>query len=301
MRGHWALLVFLLVWPATAFGQAWTRNAGQTYVDFGATLTRGNNLFRPDFSVTPLGTTYTQLSINAYAEAGLIDRWLTASFSGELFRLNELDDLGRTYGVGDLRVGLWSGLVTAPLRITFGVWVGVPTGDATPEGNDPTTNLIAQTLPTGDGEWDFEPQIVIGKSFAPTNWPLNHYIQGSVGYHIRTKGTDAFGTTTDFADAFTYRLEFGTQPKKGILERFWLTLRLSGVESFASNDEAAGGASGLGNGVTYTAAQFRLFMRLVDTFGAAIAVDGAFRARSVIAAPSFKFSLSYEFDLLGRS
>jgi hypothetical protein len=66
------------------------------------------------------------------------------------------------------------------------------------------------------------------------------------------------------------------------------------VESFASAEDAARNATGLGNGVTYTAYGVQAYARIWKGLGASFGIDSALRARSVAAHANLRFTLSYE-------
>ena len=140
---------------------------------------------------------------------------LTASF-GTALSLQHPDQPGRHLRPGRYAAGLWSGLVTRPLRLSAAFLIGIPSGDPAPLSTaDDEAALIARSLPTGDGEVDFEPRLSLGYSFGGVRrWPLVHYVVAEAGYWIRTAGRarDPNGRffTTDFADAFTYRAELGS-------------------------------------------------------------------------------------------
>lgn len=283
-------LLFVIGAPSVASAQAWTRDAGSGYVNLSVSVLSGDELFGADGESREIASTYRQTTVGLYAELGVIDRWLTATVNAELFRDNRLDDQGATRGVGDLRLGLWTGLVTTPFRLTAGLQVGLPTGDDVPggtDGVDPNADLIANSLPTGDGEVDFEPQVILGHSFGggDSGWPLQHFATARVGYWLRTKG---------FNDAFTYQAELGTKVPAAFLDRFWLTVRLRGVESLASAEEVSSGFGGLGDGVTYTSLSGELYGHIWGGLGASVSYDTAFRARGIIAAAPIKFAISWQ-------
>ena len=95
-----------------------------------------------------------------------------------------------------------------------------------------------------------------------------------------------------FADDFTYKGELGTKFPWKFIERFWFIVRVAGIESFASSIQAANTcATGLGNGVTYTAYGFELAGRIYKGLGANIGIDEATRARCVAAGANFKLGL----------
>ena len=292
MRFLSALAAFGLFIGATetvASAQAWTRDQGEGYVNVSVSALSGDQLFSSDGDRLTIGRTYSQTIVNLYGELGLIDRWLTFTVSSELYRRNALEDLAATQGLGDLQLGLWSGIIEAPIRLTFGVIVGLPTGDDFPgagDGADLEAEQAANSLPTGDGEVDFTPTIVFGHSFGNWRyWPLRHFVTARAGYWIRTRG---------FSDAFTYQLELGTQVARvPVLDRLWFIARLRGVESFSGPSD--NGFAGLGDGITFTSVSGELFGRIYEGLGAAVSFDAAFRAKGIIGAAPIRFTLSYEF------
>jgi hypothetical protein len=286
------LIFFVLLIPEAARAQAWTRDQGRGYVNVSVTEIAGRSVFGGDFQQHPIGNTYRQLTIGFYGELGIIDRWLMATVSSEIYRRNQLDAQGRTDGLGDTRVGLWSGLITSPFRLSVGLVADLPTGDSAPSagsGASQDATLIARSLPTGNGRFDLEPSAALGYTFGGrgTFWPLEHYTVLFFGYAPRTRG---------FADGISYRIELGTRLPLTFVDRFLFIARIFGIESFASKKDAAlASFSGLGNGVTYTALSLELYGRIYESLGLSISKDTAFRARGLIAAGPIKVALSYEF------
>lgn len=281
------LLVGTLLMAAhTAHAGAWTRDQGHFYLNLNYGLISGSSIYNAKFGKTQLLNKYTQHTLGVYAEVGVIDRWLTLVLDWTALRANVLANQGRVLGVSDMRIGAWTGVVTKPLRFSIGLFVGIPSGASKPKGYDPATNAIAATLPLGDGETDIEPKVALGYSFGGWRyWPLRHYVQLELGYWIRTKA---------IRDGFTYKFELGTQFPWKVINRFWFLFRIHGVESFASSADAGQSPVGLGNGVTYTSWGLELYARVFKGLGLSYGVDGAFRARSVIAAASHRFSVSYQ-------
>lgn len=290
VRPHATLNVLLalgVVTPASA--NPWTRDAGSFYANVGYSRISADRYYGPDKSGVDLGNTFTQQELSAYAEVGLISQRLMLTVDSTLYRRSHLSSQGYVHGLGDMRLGLWGGLLLSPLRISAGVIVGLPTGDSEPTADDgaaPGANLVARSLPTGDGETDIEGRLAMGHSFGGRGsvWPLQHYVRAEIGYWLHT----------DFADAFTYKAELGIKAPYKVIDRLWVILRFHGVESFASDAEAAAGFSGLGDGVTYNAYGLGLVVSVWRGISVGFDFEGAFRARSVPAAPSFKLSLSYE-------
>jgi len=283
---RWALLALLLS-PIDASAGAWTRDAGRFYLNASYSRIAADALFTPSFEKVPI-VPYTQQLVGSYGEVGLITRWRTVTGEGTIFRHARLEGQGATSGVGDLRLGAWTGLLEQPLRLSLGVLLGLPTGDRAPSagaGADSEAQAIARSLPTGDGEWDVEARAALGTSLASESWPLEHYVTLEAGYWVRTRG---------FSDGLTYKLEIGTKIPVFVLDRFWFVLRLSGLESFASTAEAGQDATGLGNGVTYLSPGLEISAKIYQGLGVAAAIDTAVRARSVAAAPQIKLAISYE-------
>lgn len=290
----WLVAAMMLAIPATGSAQAWTHPAGSGYLNLTLTGVSGNRIYNPDFTRTELPTTYSQLLVGLYGEIGIVDR-VTVTFSSELLRRATLADQGRTLGLGDSKVGVFVAALTEPFRITAGIDVGLPTGDQNPQSDgDVEAQQVAASLPTGDGEFDVEPKILLGYSVSSTSWPVRHYFTASLGYQIRTSAS-IDGERQSFADAISYSLEVGTKVPISFLERIWFTARFFGVESFASNEESARGAVGLGNGVTYTSLGFGIQAEVYAGFGVMLQADLALRARSIISAIPVRGGISYEF------
>jgi hypothetical protein len=278
----------LVLLPARARAGAWTRDEGRFLLAASYLRISTTRYYGPDFRVIPIRP-YTQQVVGLYGELGLVSRWLTAVVEGTIYRRNDLVDQGYTEGVGDFRVGLWTGLITAPIHLSFGLTLGIPSGERAPRApdGDADAQAIARSLPTGDGEWDVEAKLAAGYTFGGTRrWPVQHYALAELGYWLRTSG---------FSDAAVYRLELGTKLPWRFIDRFWFIARLMGVESFASDREASAAFSGLGNGVTYTAYGVDIYGRIYRGLGADLGVDSAFRARSIAAGAQLKVGLSYQY------
>lgn len=282
-----ALILAALMLPNVAHAGAWTRDQGHFYLNTGYARIAASGVFAPDFTVTPT-MPYAQHLWTVYGEVGLLTRWLTATVDAILFRHNSIKAQGATYGMSDWRVGLWTGLVTRPVRLSLGVTLGIPIGDKAPSAGNPADSdatSIARTLPTGDGEWDIEGRVALGYSFGGVRrWPVLHYLVAEAGYWVRT----------EFSDSFVWRFEFGTQFPYRFIDRFWFIWKFSGIESFASNEEAAMDATGLGEGVTYVSPGFTVYGRIYRGLGASIGLDSALRGRSVAAGAQLMVKLSYE-------
>lgn len=313
-----ALSLPSLAAPSRASAQAWVRDAGSGYVQLGYRVIRdADRFYTPDGDTTAFAP-YSQHSLNLYGELGLIDRWLQVTVAGELFRRNVLVDQAAVAGVGDFRVGVYSGLYEPessgrddpfPVRITAGIELGLPTGDPNPDpgvaSTDPSfaqLDAFANTLPTGDGEVDVTFRLLAGwgtriqRRGRPS---LDVYATGGVGYALRTQPRglpDIFAGTGDIRDQLQTRLELGIRSNRAVLERFWFIVRHSGLY-VVQNRNARGqqGFAGVGDGVEVTGVGVVVSARLWDTLAVSFGADGALAARNLPAQAAYDLSLSYEF------
>jgi len=291
------LLVLLAASTPTSSAEAnaWTRERGSFYAELRYATVSAAGFYGPDFSRLDLGSRYTQHSAGLYVEVGVLDRWLTVVLDSTLYRRASLADQGYAEGLGDLRLGFWSGLLRSPFHLSAGLMIGVPTGDPRPSAPSPAAQLVANSLPTGDGELDVELAVAAGTSFGRWRfWPLEHYALARVGYWLRTSPRSvAFGSAEDFPDAINWQAELGTRlPSWPVVDRLWLVLRVYGTESFAGPESAA--FSGLGGGVTHRSYSLGLRVRIWRGLAVAFSAAGAFSARNLPAGAYYTTSLSFE-------
>lgn len=282
----------------TATGNPWTKDQGRFYLSLNYNFIVADRFHGPDFKSVTLGSRYTQHTLGFYGEVGIITRWLTASLDINLFRHSALADQGLVYGFGDMRVGLWTGLVTKPVKFALGILVGFPTGDPVPRADvdaDLDAQQTAASLPTGDGEFDVEFAATLGKGFGgKKKYPLKHYVVAGIGYWIRTKPRDAAGAPPHkFRDVFNWKAEIGTNFPWRFIERFWFTVRIYGSESLVKNARDSS-FSGFGDGISVTAWSFEILANLYKGLAISASIAGAFRYRNLPSGPSARFSLSYQ-------
>lgn len=296
----WAVVCVLgVIGSSEASAQAWIRDPGSVYAKLGYRVIRADRLYGADGETLPIQP-YRQHAVEFYGEAGVLERWLMVTAGGELLRRGVLVDQGAVTGVGDLRVGAWTGLVEAPFRLALGLQVGLPTGDPDPdagEGADRSAQTIADVLPTGDGEFDVGLHLAVGHGF---RWRrVQQYVAGDVGYVLRTTPRDAPGALepADFRDQLAWRAEIGLRVDRPFIERFWFVLRLSGLVVVQDRGVDVNGPprfAGLGDGVDYTAVGLETSVRLGAGLSASFGANGAFAAKNVPAAAAWTLGLSYE-------
>lgn len=271
----------------TAQAQAWISEPGSGYLQLGYRRISGDAFYDSAGESQALPSTYTQQTLSAYAEVGVVERWLQLSVQGELYRHNALSEQGATHGLGDLRAGAWTGLVQGRHNLALGVLVGLPTGDERPSagpGADLIAEGIARSLPTGDGEVDVTPTLAYGLSFGGGAWPLEHYLSATLGYQVRSEGIE---------DGLEYGLTFGLRAPYPIIERIWWVLGVAGREALGEPGTAS--FSGLGAGVSYTGFSFGVDVAIWQGLGLTARVEGALRATNVISGGPLAVGLFWDF------
>ena len=280
-----ALVGGALMSPASADAQAWIRSPGHVYGKLAYRLIRADSIYAPNGNVIGAAP-YRQHAIGFYAEAGIIARWLMISLDGDLYRRALIEDLGGTQGLGDMRLGLYTGLLEVPFRLAFGVQFGLPTGDPSPSsGIDAISDGNARTLPTGDGEFDVALRLYAGHGFSGSErWPFNHYVLAELGVWLRTEG---------FTHQIVYRGEIGATPKRSGWDRLSFALRVTGVQT-VRNGAPSGNAAGLGDGLRFMSPGVELSLRLVDQLRLGFSVEGAVYAANLPAGANWQVYMSWE-------
>lgn len=282
-----------------AQARAWTRDAGEGTIRLTYSYLGADEVYGADGETLEI-LDYHQHTINVFAEIGLIDRWLTLSAEGPVYRWNQVEGQGSSQGIGDLRVGAWSGLLQgAGLRLTAGVLFGINSGDDSesiarnlPPGVPPGAieslpPEVEPELPNGDGEFDVEWRLAFGSDmrWLPDAYPLQHYLEAEFGFQYHT----------DQDEAVTYSLKVGTKLPLGVLSRVWLTASLYGVESFADDEDVEVILTGVGNGASFTAFGLELSVDLGWNLELFARFDSALRARGLPATSVLSAGAGFSF------
>ena len=123
-----ALFIVAALAPSVALAaNPWTRDAGEFYLNANVSTIRASSFYSPEGDINDLGNRYSQVLLGVYGELGIIDRWLTATADGVLLRSSSIADQGSVTGFGDIRLGVASGLIVLPVRLTATLTVGIPT------------------------------------------------------------------------------------------------------------------------------------------------------------------------------
>ena len=294
------LAMFAALAPETASAQ-WIRDPGHAYVKLGYRVIRADSIYAPDGSTQRVGDGYRQHALGVYGEVGIIRHRLALSLDGDLFRRSVLVNQGQTSGLGDLRLGALIGLLRAPFHLGLALHLGIPTGDAQPQagpGASSSDQLVARSLPTGDGEWDVALRVNAGHGFSGgEGYPFDHYVVGEVGVWVRGlryRELPAGLLEGGRALQIVYRAEFGTSPKREGWNRLQLILRLTGVDRLAPRGEGARSTVGLGAGVRFVSPGVELSLRLFDQFRLGLSAEGALAAANVPAAANWTLFASWQ-------
>lgn len=282
-----AALLLLVAWPERARAGAWTRDQGEGTIRLRYATVGTDRFYDAEGDSLRLPSRYRQHSLELYSEVGVVDRWLTLSLEGTLYRWNRFGG-ERSEGVGDLRVGAWSGLLVAPgLRLTAGLLAGIPTGDDSNRIDNAPAGVVGN-LPNGDGEFDLEGRLVLGSDLpwlAQAKWPLRHFVEVSLGFLYHT----------DQQEAVTWSLKVGTKLPYGVLERVWLIGSVRGLSSLGTKRDVEPILTGFGDAVSYVAYGLELSVKLVGPLELFASVDSAFAARALPRALLFGFGVAANF------
>jgi len=209
----WVVLCLIGLWglPIQAHAGAWTMEKGQIY---GKTSV---NYFYTEKNFDDHGHTYSlpddgefyDFNVTWYQEYGIQDN-LTLLFSIPYKHLHyESDNFeSDNWGVGDIDLGLKFCLLKDPVVLSLQGKVKIP--ESYDEDED---------VPLGNGQWDGELRVLLGKSL----WPFPAYLGLEAGYMWRAEAP---------ADEFKYLFEFGYT----VSDRLSLRTKLDGTLS-ADNAE----------------------------------------------------------------
>lgn len=280
-----ATLAVVALGASTARAQAWIHDPGSGYAELSFRTISGDSFYTSDGDTRPLRTTYTQSTLQMYGEVGVVPRWLQVVVDGEIYRYNELAQQGATSGLGDTRLGLWTGLYQKEVKVSAGVRTEFPTGDPEPSapGDNPQTEIIANSLPTGDGAFDIAPSLALGYSLGGAD-TVRSYLTGTGRYAFRLGGRP---------DAVEWRAEVGVQFPIQVLDRFWFAGRVRGLHPLADASERS--FSGLSGGAAHVSPGLTVSAEIFEGFGLRGAVEGALFAQNVVAAAPLQVGAFYDF------
>ena len=253
---------------------AWTREAGQGFFKLGSRYVHATRYYGPagDRLEIPTLQNFTQ---SFYGEYGLSGKLTVIAYLPFLQRITLNRVVFENSGVESFPGDSKTGFADADFGIRYLLFrkgatvfsgevnLGLPVGD----------HRQANALYTGDGEFNQRLGLAIGHSF----YPRAFYLSGFLGFNNRTGG---------FSDEWHYGAEAGYT----FAGRATLILRATGVESLENgrSDSGDGNVGLFANNQRYLAFGPELSVRISDSFGVSLGVEGATRARSVLSAPAFQ-------------
>lgn len=173
-------VVLFVALPRSAWAQGWTLPQGQNWVRVGLLVQVTDERYFIDGRRIPYFFEGHNETIGFFFDwrRGLTDR-LEIDLQVPYFGIS-FDDLAANRssgGIGDIRLGVRYNVVLAPVIVTLGGTVKFPTGEF---DND------AETIPVGEGQWDYEFQL----EFARSLWPRPGWLNGQIGYRLRTENKE---------------------------------------------------------------------------------------------------------------
>lgn len=263
-------------------GGGWTKNKGEGFFFLYERMLYGNKFFTNDGTISDIATSGVYFT-SLYGEYGITDR-LTVYGNAPLFVRATKNAVQYSSGLfiegdevnsmGDVDLALKYGFFQdKPVVMSISAWVGLPLGN--PSGG--TSGLIQ----TGDGEFNQMARLDASGAFGS-----GIYMSGYLGYNNRTEG---------FSDEVHFGGEVGYVKKP-----FYVAVKLLGVESTMNGGTPSSDNGIFSNNVEYLSygPEFGYFFN--DKWGAIIGVQGAFYAKSVIAAPSIQAGIFYDLKKKGE-
>lgn len=210
---------------------------------------------------------YQRHEAGLYLEYGLTDRW-TLLVDAPLYRNAELEGIGESTGVGDLRLGVQRQLGRHGAWVFAGrLVVQTPTGDDEAGGG---------FLPNGSGVWEAEAWLSAGRSWAGGRW----YGFFELGPQVRGGG---------FADGIVHRTQVGLHATRHLL----LAFNAWGVEPFEQRGPGdLSAVTGLVDGVRYLAYGPSASYELPGGWGVQLDFDDADRIRNFASGPTVRLGIS---------
>lgn len=272
------LLLLLLTQTIGVFaGGGWTQKKGEGFFYFYERILYGNKFFKNDGTITDIPTSGVYFT-SLYGEYGLTNR-LTVYGNAPLFvraTKNAIQYTGsgnyiagdQVNSLGDVDIALKYGLIQdKPVVLSVSAWAGLPFGN--PSGGE------SKIIQTGDGEYNQMLRFDASGSFSN-----GIFMSAYLGYNNRTNG---------FSDDIHFGGEIGYYKKP-----FFAIVKFLGLESTYNGSTGAIEGGIFSNNVEYLSYGPEIGYYFSDAFGVLAGVQGAFYAKSVIAAPSIQFGVFYD-------
>ncbi len=280
MKNLSIILLLLVAFSTSVFaGGPWPQKKGKGYFKLAEWWVIFDQHYTDNGKIDP-NVTSGIFNTTLYAEYGFTDR-LTGIINAPIFSRNYNNNLisnttkevlvpGDAYnGIGDFDLGLKYGITQpgAKVPVALTLTLGLPTGKSVAgELNN---------LQTGDGEFNQLLQVDAGTGFKLGK--TSAYVSAYTGINNRTNG---------FSDEFRFGIEAGVGLAN---EKFWLTGRILGVESFKNGDtaETTTSTSIFANNSEFLSVGVEGSYYITKKVGVSVSAAGAFRGEIIAAAPSY--------------
>ncbi len=280
MKNLSIILLLLVAFSTSVFaGGPWPQKKGKGYFKLAEWWVIFDQHYTDNGKIDP-NVTSGIFNTTLYAEYGFTDR-LTGIINAPIFSRNYNNNLisnttkevlvpGDAYnGIGDFDLGLKYGITQpgAKVPVSLTLTLGLPTGKSVAgELNN---------LQTGDGEFNQLLQVDAGTGFKLGK--TSAYVSAYTGINNRTNG---------FSDEFRFGIEAGVGLAN---EKFWLTGRILGVESFKNGDtaETTTSTSIFANNSEFLSVGVEGSYYITKKVGVSVSAAGAFRGEIIAAAPSY--------------
>ena len=209
-----ALVLALLLVPATAHAGAWTKEFGAYYAKVGGDYYKPAAYVDPETGEETTDAFFGQ-SYSAYLELGVFPLWpiqisVLVPLSIGTVTFTDPKSFGDATGratttrMGDLRVGVQGQLLKKTVQLSLGLEVKIPLYGNDRVGDEFSTFREIFPLP-GDGQIDLNPWLHVGGAIP--NTPV--WMTGGAGYLHRTSTFIGWDTDLDFLDSITFTYTFG--------------------------------------------------------------------------------------------
>ncbi|MCT4700239.1 hypothetical protein [Tenacibaculum haliotis] len=247
----------------------WTKNKNETYVQLSFTSIANYDKLHGNPEVN-LTNKVSDNTLQLYTEYGISDNTtLVLNFPFKLTSSNATSSPSNN-SLGNVQFGI---------KHNFSNKKWLLTGQLNVEANTGNYDEITG-LRTGYDAWSFTPLFIAGRGF--NNW----YIQAFTGFDIRTN---------DYSSNYKLGGEIGYKT----LNWLWIAGFLDGVASLKNGDIALP-SQNLNTGLyvnnqSYAGFGLKFIAEINASFGANIALGGAFSGRNVAKVPAISFGLYQKF------